>query len=230
MSMWEIEALVEESILLVSKSNLTQVKQRDLIWNLYQVQGQFDCSFTNFRVLDTLLTTGYTHTLQLEDYPNYNQHAAKLLEIKEENFAYLYQDLYQPWSRSNPVVAYWDKRSQVVYYDIDSPFYTQLQPTPVPPISLSLIDTALVMVKLAHEQENKAFVYHWIALTLNNYWLFGELSNEELIEKYLTEMRQIFSQYDYTHFEPLHESLTMQEAPNEYFEDKANELISWFNV
>ncbi|MCS3799507.1 hypothetical protein [Niastella sp. OAS944] len=63
MSMWEFEALVEEAIKLVDKIDTTNEKKVQLIGNLYAIQEQYDCSFTNFRVMPILLKTGYTKTI-----------------------------------------------------------------------------------------------------------------------------------------------------------------------
>ncbi|TWV93618.1 hypothetical protein [Chitinophaga pinensis] len=51
----EIESLVEEGINLVDKIDTTNEKKIQLIGNLYAIQDQYDCSFTNFRVMPVLL-------------------------------------------------------------------------------------------------------------------------------------------------------------------------------
>ena len=55
MSMSEVEYLIEEAVKLIDTSQTAASLKRNLIWNAYQIQEEFDCGYTQFRVIHILL-------------------------------------------------------------------------------------------------------------------------------------------------------------------------------
>ncbi|MGV9415013.1 hypothetical protein ACWDOP_34370 [Nocardia sp. NPDC003693] len=77
MSLHVIEDLVEQSIrLLHSASAAGDPSVRARIAALYRFQGDYDCSFTHFRLMEILLERGYTHRFELRRHPEYSTRAA----------------------------------------------------------------------------------------------------------------------------------------------------------
>lgn len=226
--MWEIEALVESSVRLVDKTEKPAAEKVNLIWNLYQIQGMFDCSFTHFRVMDLLLKNGYTQTINFTEHPDYKSQTSFFDQLLTKNFAYLYQDLSKPWGKDNPVTAYWDKKSEKIYVDCDSKLWNE---EPVVLTTLGCYDLGLEMLTEAHVQKDASLIYHWVAFLMNYSFDFfpQDLSLDELIDGYFAKIRDIFRQYDYTHHKPLHDSLTVYTKSMEWFRPIQNELIAWFN-
>jgi len=89
MAMYEIEDVVEKSIRCLDKSSLPSMDIRDLIYNLYEFQKDWDAGFTNFRVPNILLSHQYMFAFRLEEHPFYKQNKAKFGKIKKQEFAFL---------------------------------------------------------------------------------------------------------------------------------------------
>ncbi|MGW4532181.1 hypothetical protein ACWEOI_14645 [Nocardia sp. NPDC004340] len=72
MSMHEIEDLVERSVrVLDARHPGADRRVRDWIGELYSFQGGYDCSFTQFRVMEILLGRGYCFRFGIEEHPDY---------------------------------------------------------------------------------------------------------------------------------------------------------------
>lgn len=69
MSMWEVESLMEDTIRLLDRSECSAAEKRNLIWHTFQLQNQFDCGFTHFRLMDILLKNGYVQQYDIEHFP-----------------------------------------------------------------------------------------------------------------------------------------------------------------
>ena len=54
MSMWEIEALVEASVLAYSRSGRPVGERRSRYWNLFEYEARYDTGFTRFRTMGEL--------------------------------------------------------------------------------------------------------------------------------------------------------------------------------
>ncbi|GAA6142626.1 hypothetical protein NBRC116584_24440 [Hydrogenophaga sp. 5NK40-0174] len=81
--MHEIEDLVEDSVRLVDRSDLSRQDKISLLNALYRYQELFDTSYTHFRVMDMLLASGYVKRMALADHPDYSTHAAELEALME---------------------------------------------------------------------------------------------------------------------------------------------------
>lgn len=229
MSMWEIEALIEDSIRLIDQSDKTIRDKQNLIWNLYQTQAMFDCSFTNFRLMEVLLKNEYTKTLAIQQYPNYSKHEAYFKRLQEKSFDYLNERLGEPADASNGVTAYWDKPSKLIYYDFGSPLWNQLQERR--PTLISSYDLALLIIKEADNKKQSSSVYDWTAFLIN-YGFAYQLSDaplENLKEQYFVPIKAIYRKYNFTDYEPMHDSLTITKEAVEWFGKEENEFIKWFN-
>jgi len=226
--MWEIEALIENSINLVGETEETNEKKIKLIGNLYAVQKQFDCSFTNFRVMDVLLKTGYTKTIPYTQYPDYPGNEAFFEElIQKDHIEYIYRDIKEEWSEENEMVAYWEKVSRLIYIDYGSPLRKDEGTVEI----MNVFELGLYLVREAHKQNNKESVYDLTAFLLMTGPYLHKSSAEEIISKYFEEIRTIWSSYDYSDYEPLSESLTIQEPTPDDMEWRggvSTNLIRWF--
>lgn len=229
MSMWEIEALIEDSVRLISQSQKEKERKRLIIWNLYELQAQFDCSFTNFRVMPLLLENAYTKTIPIEAHPDFSSHSTYFETLRTKNFEFINVKIGQSWSADNPTAAYWDKKTNLIYYDLGSPLWEQLEKDK--PQDIELYELGLEIIKEAHEQKNKNGVYNWTAFLINyglNYFQQKE-SIAVLKEKYFKVIRVIFEQYDFTNHDPMHPSLEVLKTPTDWLGEEENEFIKWFN-
>ena len=228
MSMWEIEALIENSINLAGEIDETNEKKIKLIGNLYALQKQFDCSFTNFRVMDVLLKTGYTKTIPYTEYPDYPGNEAFFEElIQKKHIEFIYRDIKEEWSEENEMVAYWEKESRLIYIDYGSPLRKDEGTVEI----MNVFELGLCLVREAHKQNNKELVYDLTAFLLMTGPYFDKSSAEEIISKYFEEIRTIWSSYDYSDYEPLSESLTIQEPTPDDLQWRGGvsaNLIRWF--
>jgi len=230
MSMWEIEALIEDAVKLIGKSKKDIERQRSIIWNLYDIQGQFDCSFTNFRVMNILLESGYTKTLRPEKHPNFLDNNVYFEELKTKDFEFINVQIGKAWTAGNPVAAYWNKKEGFIYYDFGSPLWQQLEEEV--PQKFAFYDLGLEIIQEAHEQKYKNMVYDWTAFLINyglNYFEQKE-SIEVLKKKYFTDMKYIFTQYDFSDYTIMHHSLEVMKSPQDWMEEEASQFIQWFNT
>lgn len=204
MSMWEFEALVEEAIKLVDKIDTTNEEKVQLIGNLYAIQEQYDCSFTNFRVMPILLKTGYTKTINYTEHPDYKGNEAYFEELlTKKGTEFIYKHIKEKWHRrNNDVAAYLNPEDKLIYIDFGSPL-RQGEP---PLEKMYSYDLGLYLIREADKLKLKEPVYDWAAYLV----AFGEdVDADELIKKYFKEIKKIWSKYDYSDYEPIHSSLTL---------------------
>ena len=74
MSMWEIEALVEASVLAYSRSGRPVGERRSRYWNLFEYEARYDTGFTRFRTMGELLAVGYVYRFEAAEHPDYASH------------------------------------------------------------------------------------------------------------------------------------------------------------
>lgn len=230
MSMWEIEALIEDSIRIVAQTDKNPTEKRTLYHSLYTIQGQFDCSFTHFRVMPLLLEAGYARTMELTEYPSYQAHKAFFEHLKTQRFSFIYKNVEEEWSRDNPVCAYWDKNSEKIYYDPDSALWEPLTGTP-PPEMVPTIEVAQTLVSLAQAANDKATVYHWMAFALIGQIMTPTQASLEVLKQQFQPLKTSFSTYDFEGFKPMHRSFDLKELKagieEGYFDEKTSNLIQW---
>ncbi|MCF2531630.1 hypothetical protein [Yinghuangia soli] len=84
MSLHEIEDMVADSVrLLDAHSAPDDDRVRDWYAALYEFQGQFDCSFTHFRVMDVLLRRRYAYRFPLDRHPDHADRSAYFAGLTE---------------------------------------------------------------------------------------------------------------------------------------------------
>lgn len=87
-----------------------------------------------------------------------------------------------------------------------------------------------IITKIAENTNNKELIYHWSAFLLN-FWdtYFKDIENLEKIKaKHLTDIKNIFSKFNFNNFNPIHATLTISNCENEWFSREQNDLIKWF--
>ncbi len=225
MSMWEIEGLIEYSIRLVDKTERSNEEKIKLIGNLYAIQEQFDCSFTNFRVMPVLLKTGYTKTIDYTEHPDYKGNEAYFESLLEkDHIEYIYRDIKEEWSDDNKMVAYLEKDSRKIYIDYGSPLRVKEGALEV----MNVYDLGLYLIREADKQQDKGLVYDWTAflLKVGPYWLDKKMPAEELINSHFEEIKRIWSAYDYSDYQPVSQSLTIYTDPSEDEDGTVDMMIS----
>lgn len=90
-----------------------------------------------------------------------------------------------------------------------------------------------IIVEEAHQQKDQFLVYHWTAFLLNYFDYFKEdMPVETLLEEHLIVVKNIYHQYDFEDYEPLHRSLEVYEVLEEEMEDWFSplqlEILDWF--
>ncbi len=226
MSMYEIEGLMENTVTLIDKSEATSPQKRNLIWNAYELQGAFDCSFTHFRVMPLLQRNEFVQTYEREAFPMYQDFSAFFDGLEEESFTWICENPAAAWSGENGAIAYWDKDSKKVFVDFGSPYYS-LHPEEKPQ-KIAPLDFGWQMIQTAHLQNNQASIYDWTAFMI--FYLIAlfptEQSTEVLKETYFTGIKSIFKNYDYTNYEPLHDGLDLHnKEEEEWLTDQQKELL-----
>ncbi len=82
MSMHQIEDMIETTILLLSNCADTQINDiplRDICYNLYQLQYQFDCGYTLLRAEEELVRMGFLVRIPIDLLPQQERDAAQRL-------------------------------------------------------------------------------------------------------------------------------------------------------
>lgn len=203
MSMWEIEALVEDGINLVDKTELPNEEKIKLIGNLYAIQEIYDCSFTNFRVMPILLKTGYTKTIHYTEHPDYAGNETWFQKLlRKDEIEFINRDIKKRWSKKNDVAAYLEKETGNIYIDYGSPLRSDEPPLQI----MHTGELALTLIRAAHQLQDKGLVYDWTAylLKLETFaWSMGDDTAEELIDRYFREIKAIWRSYDYSDYEPI---------------------------
>jgi hypothetical protein len=227
--MWEIEALIENAVQLISKSEKNNLRKRSIIWNLYEIQGQFDCSFTNLRVIKHLLETGYTKKMPVEEHPEFSKNTTYFEQLKTKDFEFINTKPTEKWSADNAVAAYWDKKTSFIYYDLGAPLWELLEEET--PQELALYDLGLEIIKEAHEQKHENGVYDWTAFLINyglNYFEQTE-SIAVLKKQYFETIKSIFKAYDFSGYATIHRSLEVMKSPEDWLGEEESKFIEWFN-
>lgn len=85
MSMHEVESYVELAIGALAASDLPLQHKRDLIYTLYDMEGQCDCGFTDLRNLDDLISCNYTFLFERTEMYDYTERQAFYDDIENED-------------------------------------------------------------------------------------------------------------------------------------------------
>lgn len=238
MSMWEIEGLIEYAIQLVDKTNRPNEQKIQLIGNLYKIQQEYDCKFTNFRVMPILLKTGYTKTIDITEHPDYAGNEAWFKKLtNKEDIEFIYREIKKKWSQKNDVVAYYEKKSNKIYIDFGSPLRKD---EPVLEV-MDILDLSLLLIQEAHAIQDKGNVYDWTTYLIkfgSMTWEDSPLSAAELISRYFQEIKTIWHSYDFSDYKPMNDGFTLfipgsgkSDGFNEYIlsdDGVAGEVVRYF--
>ncbi len=116
MGMHEYEDLVENSVILLSKSDLTN--RRDFFASLYAFQARYDTGYSHFRVIDHLIEARFVYKFSMEDHPDFDKYASSLDKLKNQESGFIYLDPTKKWSEENEPVGYW--KAPFLYFDAGS--------------------------------------------------------------------------------------------------------------
>jgi len=228
MSMYEVEALIENTVRVIDQSDEPSNQKRNLIWNAYHIQSYFDCSFTHFRLMDILLKNEYVQTFKLKDYPLYSQYPDFFEGLLIKKFGWIQENPVEKWSRSNQAVAYWDKKTSKIYVDYGSRFYTLFPGESHEKIEP--LDFGLQMVERAHQQKNKGHIYDWTVFMVS--YLLTMMptgdSLESLKQRYFSAIKHMLGQYNYDNYLPLRPQMDLRNTEgDEWLSDTQKALLSF---
>jgi len=207
--MWEIEALMENTIRLIDKSNFEPSKKRNLIWNTYNLQNQFDCSFTHFRVMDILIKNEYAQQYNIDKFPMTTEYPVFFNELSNKDFAWIHEKPTEKWSETNHEIGCWDEKTKKIYVDFGSKYYSNHAKETV--VEFKPLDFGFQIINEANTQKDSANVYNWTAfMTIYLLQLLpSEKTFEELKNNYFSKIKNIFHQFDYTDYKVLHRGLDL---------------------
>ena len=176
MSMHDIEGVVEVSVYCIDESNLSLEKKRDLLYNLYKFQSEYDTGYTNFRVKDILLKNHYMFALPIEVHPDYAE--------KKEEFDSYVEKRYSEWLTDDSILEPEENGNSLFYVDAGSDTWKKLVENGVltgkqaiPVNDLSIFETVLEVVKLCREQQNTECAAEWLRTVL--FYLLWEAKDED---------------------------------------------------
>ncbi len=192
----EIEDLVQASIIILNESQNKALDKRTLMWNLYSnIQNNFDCSFTYFRVKDILLQNSFLYTISIYEHPDYNDYISYFNKLKYKDFEYIRKIPTQKYDRNtNPTTSFYVKDENRIFFFYGSLLWKRLIRKNEPyPKNLDVFEIALIMMAEAETLQHIDLIYEWYAFIINFYdWFSGDRDFEILKEKYFIEMKDIF--------------------------------------
>lgn len=223
MSYHAIENLVESTILIIEKSNLSIERQRNLIYNLYQFQNRFDTSYTTLRCFSFLEKIGYIKKLPLNKHPDFKSDPEYFKSIEEN------------WIPSNIDLG---DESDVVFYEdgfifpeygsdtwkrlVEEGMWTEAIEEPQEIPILNLISTG---IELAAKYKEQSLMHNYYLAFLNAFLEFDISSDDGIpndVEDWinnedLLKLRELFIQ---------HSLLSIKKKETEFeIPSRTNELL-----
>lgn len=229
--MWEIEALMENTVRLIDKSEFIASKKRNLIWNTYHLQNQFDCSFTHFRLMDLLIKNEYVQQYDISDFPMTSAYPNLFNELSNKDFEWIHENPNEKWSENNLEIAYWDKKSNKIFVDYGSKFYTKYKEENIE--EYEPLRLAYLIIKEGSKQKDKSIIYNWTAFMINYLlaWFPTTKLLNELKDEYVIDIKNTFDQFDFTNYKAIHHGLDINNINEDWLEDMSEtqkELIQYF--
>ena len=226
MSMYEIEALIENTIRVINKGERPDSQKRNLIWNAFKLQNNFDCSFTHFRLMDILLKNKYVQTFEPKDFPLFDTYPDFFKDLNDKDFEWINKHPNKAWSKINDSIAYWDRQSGKIYADYGTPYYSLFPDEKCKKIKP--LDFGLQMIVAADKHQDMANIYDWTAFMI--FYLLDYFpttkSLEELKQGYFDEIKSIVKQYDYSGYKPLHRGMNLGvNIENDWLSDTQKALL-----
>ncbi|MCP3097846.1 hypothetical protein LZ198_03040 [Myxococcus sp. K15C18031901] len=186
MSMHEIEDMVEGAVrVLDRRAPAGDDAPRSQFARLLAFQGECDCSFTHFRMMDILLARRFTYRFDVADHPDHATRREFFQGITE--FTYLHEDLTDDpdasEGESRPLAGYIEPPD--LYCDAGSPLWRRMVeagkltgPDAEPPAKLLLIDVVLEVLRGAEAAGDAELIAMWFNLGPST--LFGDLFTRQI--------------------------------------------------
>ncbi|MBJ6764504.1 hypothetical protein JGU66_27350 [Myxococcaceae bacterium JPH2] len=160
MSMHEIEDMIEGAVRVLDRRAPTgDLSPRSQFARLLKLQGEFDCSFTHFRVMDILLARRFTYRFDVDEHPDHAARGPYLRDLRE--FTFLHDNPRDDTDEGD------DERSAVagyiepphLYCDAGSSLWRRMVeagkltgPDAEPPVPLPLIDVVHEVMRAAEAE------------------------------------------------------------------------------
>ncbi|MFD9244812.1 hypothetical protein ACFV0D_23330 [Streptomyces sp. NPDC059556] len=169
MSDHAIEDLVADSVRVLDRHSGGEDRRlRDRIAVLYGFQDRYDCSFTRFRVMNTLLRCGFTYQFPIDRHPDYAQRSAYFDTLTEFTGLRPFDedspgfDGYESWLEDGyvqPPLLYCDAgtdlwRRMVASGELHGPDAAPLRPVP-------LIDVVRDIAVAAEKEQDRDLIGLW---------------------------------------------------------------------
>ncbi len=164
MSQHSIENLIEDSVYLINKSDLSASEKRNSIVNLYRFQAQFDTGYTHFRCIDILLKNKATYRIPLTEHPDYSNHTSFFDNL---DGYWLPADVSKP----NDTSVFFNEDDQHLYFDAGTALWQRLKAQGrIHDVTPASWDNALLvhnLLELAAKTNHADVFSQWYALALN---------------------------------------------------------------
>lgn len=192
MSMYEIEDLMEATVRFIEKLDCSPSGKRNLIWNVFHLQNQFDCKFTHFRMMDILTKNEYVQEYDIQAFPLAALYPDFFNNLPDEEFAWIRQVPTEAWSETNQEVAYWDGKRQKILVDFGSEYYA-LHADEAPQV-YEPMQLGYDIIQKGSKQGNKDIVCHWTAFMLLYLlaWFPPGQAADGLKEQFFADIKDIF--------------------------------------
>jgi len=196
MSMHEFEDLVEDSIRILAKhSRHTRADLRAYFAQLYEFQDCWDTGFTEMRVMDLLLETGYSHRFPLREHPDYRRFQSYFDGLHE--FTFIPGDPSRPYERlENPIACFY--APPFCYCDVESPLWRRLveegilQGEATTPLRrIDLADVVLEVIKDARDDGDTSLISWWYLLLSPHLYACYDDAVSQVLNPALSEIRQM---------------------------------------
>ncbi|MFP2927039.1 hypothetical protein ACLESO_17920 [Pyxidicoccus sp. 3LG] len=182
MSMHEIEDMVEGAVrVLDRRAAAGDLAPRSQLARLFAFQGEYDCSFTHFRVMDLLLARRFTYRFDITDHPDHE--ARKKFFEGIEEFTYLHDDPADDTGEGtgdilSPMAGYIEP--PYLYCDAGSSLWRRMVeagrlkgPDAEPPVPLRLVDVVHEVLLGAEAEGDRELIAMWF--NMGPQALFGDV-------------------------------------------------------
>ncbi len=171
MSMHEIEDILEDTVHLIGKANLSQEQKREYLYNLYQLEYFYDTSYTRFRVMDILLKYDYVYRLPLTTHPDYESNTSFVTQqIAGEDGGWIRSpdDSYSVYARKegDGIFLYGNSGSAIWQRWVENGVLRDKDAAA--PGKRSIVEAVLLFMQMGAEKNDTVMMERWYALFVNS--------------------------------------------------------------